>query len=136
MPCEITVHLKNGKTVTKTVEDYEGFLTRPMSLAQATEKAVFLCRQIEDAMRDRDFLIGGQRHALFIDGQRDDAGAVALRHGQHFRRPLLAVFRLMELMMALPGMRFSASSTTSASVLSIKIGAGTRVAIFSRMAEM
>ena len=38
MPCEITVHLKNGKTVTKTVEDYEGFLTRPMSLAQATEK--------------------------------------------------------------------------------------------------
>ena len=33
-------------------------------------------------------------------------------------------------------MRFSASSTTSASVLSIRIGAGTRVAIFSRMAEM
>jgi hypothetical protein len=37
--------------------------------------------------------------------------------------------RLMELMSALPGMRFSASSTTSASVESTKMGAGTRVAI-------
>jgi hypothetical protein len=33
-------------------------------------------------------------------------------------------------------MRFSASSTTSASVESTKTGAGTRVAIFSRMEEM
>ena len=38
MPCEITVHLRSGKTVTRTVNDYDGFLTRPMSLAQATEK--------------------------------------------------------------------------------------------------
>ncbi len=34
-------------------------------------------------------------------------------------------------MIALPGVRFSASSSTSASVVSIRIGAGTRVAIFS-----
>ena len=39
--------------------------------------------------------------------------------------------RLMELMIAFPGTRFSASSITSASVESISIGAGTRVAIFS-----
>ncbi len=42
----------------------------------------------------------------------------------------------MELMIALPGMRFSASSITSASVESTVIGAGTRVAIFSRMLLM
>jgi 2-methylcitrate dehydratase len=38
MPCEITIYLKNGKTLSKTVEDYEGFLTRPMTMASATEK--------------------------------------------------------------------------------------------------
>jgi 2-methylcitrate dehydratase len=38
MPCEITIHLKSGKTVTRTVDDYEGFLTRPMSWESATEK--------------------------------------------------------------------------------------------------
>jgi 2-methylcitrate dehydratase len=38
MPCEITIHLKSGKTVTKTVDDYEGFLTRPMSWESATGK--------------------------------------------------------------------------------------------------
>lgn len=38
MPCEITIHLKSGKTVTKTVDDYEGFLTRPMSWESAAEK--------------------------------------------------------------------------------------------------
>ena len=42
--------------------------------------AVLLCRQIEDAMCDRDFLVRGQRHALFIDGQRDYSRAVALCH--------------------------------------------------------
>ncbi|MGO8806700.1 MAG: MmgE/PrpD family protein [Candidatus Bathyarchaeia archaeon] len=38
VPCEITIHLRNGKTVTKTVDDYEGFLTRPMSMGSAMEK--------------------------------------------------------------------------------------------------
>jgi len=38
MPCKITVRLKGGETVARTVEDYEGFLTRPMNMAQATEK--------------------------------------------------------------------------------------------------
>src|ERR1035438_6142128 len=44
--------------------------------------------------------------------------------------------RLIELMMARPGIRFRASSTTSASVESTRMGAGTRVAIFSRMEVM
>ena len=56
--------------------------------------AVLLCRQIENAMRDRDLLVRGQRHALFIDGQRDYACAIALRHWQHFRGALLAVFEI------------------------------------------
>ncbi len=38
MPCKITIHLKNGETVSKAVDDYEGFLTRPMSFASAAEK--------------------------------------------------------------------------------------------------
>lgn len=38
MPCEITVDLKNGEHMTRTVDDYEGFLTQPMSFARATEK--------------------------------------------------------------------------------------------------
>jgi hypothetical protein len=33
----------------------------------------FLRRQIEDAMRDRNFFVRGQRHAFFVDGQRDHA---------------------------------------------------------------
>jgi hypothetical protein len=39
-------------------------------------------------------------------------------------------------MIALPGMRFNASSTTSASVLSTRIGAGTRVATYSKIEVM
>ena len=45
-------------------------------------------------MRDRNFFVGGQRHAFFVDGQRDYAGAVALGHRQHFRGALLAVFEV------------------------------------------
>src|SRR5712671_3680183 len=55
---------------------------------------VLLCSQIEDAMRDRNFPVRGQRHALFIDGQCDDTRAIALRHRQHFRGTLLAVFEI------------------------------------------
>ena len=44
--------------------------------------------------------------------------------------------RLIELIMALPGMRLRASSTTSASVESTRTGAGTRVAIFSKIEVM
>src|SRR6266513_127489 len=44
--------------------------------------------------------------------------------------------RLIELMIAFPGIRLSASSTTSASVESTRIGAGTRVAIRSRIDVM
>jgi 2-methylcitrate dehydratase len=51
MPCEITVRLKNGKTVTRAVEDYEGFLTRPMSFVQATEKFTSLTSKFIDEIR-------------------------------------------------------------------------------------
>jgi 2-methylcitrate dehydratase len=51
MPCEITIHLRNGKTVTRTAEDYEGFLTRPMNLAQATEKFTTLTSKFIDEDR-------------------------------------------------------------------------------------
>jgi len=51
MPCEITVHLRSGKTVTRTVDDYEGFLTRPMNLAQATAKFAGLTSKFIDEDR-------------------------------------------------------------------------------------
>ncbi len=38
MPCEIAVRLKNGKSFSHAVDDYEGFLTRPMTMAHAIEK--------------------------------------------------------------------------------------------------
>ena len=45
-------------------------------------------------MRNRNFPVRRQRHALFIDGQRDYSRAVSLRHRQHFRSPFLAVFQI------------------------------------------
>jgi 2-methylcitrate dehydratase len=53
MPCEITIYLNNGKIVSKKVEDYEGFLTRPMSLARATEKFSSLVSGFIDEERKR-----------------------------------------------------------------------------------
>lgn len=38
MPCEITVRLKNGKTICRKTDDYEGFITKPMSFDRALEK--------------------------------------------------------------------------------------------------
>ncbi len=38
MPCHITVHLKDGRTLEKEKRDYEGFVTRPMSWATAEKK--------------------------------------------------------------------------------------------------
>ena len=55
---------------------------------------ILLRSQIEDAMRDRHLLLRGQRHAVFVDGQRNHRRAVALRHRQNFRRPLLAIFQI------------------------------------------
>ncbi|MGA3110526.1 MAG: MmgE/PrpD family protein [Candidatus Bathyarchaeia archaeon] len=56
MPCEITIHLKNGKTVTKAVEDYEGFLTRPMNLAGAIEKFSSLVSGFIDEERKKKII--------------------------------------------------------------------------------
>jgi 2-methylcitrate dehydratase len=53
MPCEITVHLRSGKTITRKVDDYEGFLTRPMNLAQATEKFTTLTSKFVDEDRKK-----------------------------------------------------------------------------------
>ncbi len=38
MPCEITVELNDGKVVEEKVDDYEGFLTRPMGWGLAIKK--------------------------------------------------------------------------------------------------
>ncbi len=38
MPCRITVHLKDGRTLETEKRDYEGFVTRPMSWATAEAK--------------------------------------------------------------------------------------------------
>jgi 2-methylcitrate dehydratase len=57
MPCKITVHLKSGKTVTRAVDDYEGFLTRPMIFEQATEKFNSLTSKF----------VGGNRRKRIID---------------------------------------------------------------------
>ena len=56
--------------------------------------AVLVHRQIEDALGDGQLLLPGQRHAVFVDGQRDDGRAVALGHRQNFRRALLAIFQV------------------------------------------
>ena len=39
-------------------------------------------------------LVGSERHALLVDGERDDRGSVAARHGQHQAGALLAVFQV------------------------------------------
>ena len=56
MPCEITIRLKNGKTVAKAVDDYEGFLTRPMSWADVTEKFSLLVSGFVDKDRKKEIL--------------------------------------------------------------------------------
>ena len=38
MPCQITVYLRNGEKASRSVDDYEGFLTRPMTFVLAAEK--------------------------------------------------------------------------------------------------
>ena len=53
MPCEITVHLKDGKTVTRAVDDYEGFLTRPISMAQAAKRFFTLTSTFIDQDRKK-----------------------------------------------------------------------------------
>lgn len=54
MPCEIAVHLKNGKTVERMTNDYEGFFTRPMSFERTREKFDKLVSQfIGESLRAR-----------------------------------------------------------------------------------
>jgi 2-methylcitrate dehydratase len=56
IPCEITIHLKNGRAVTKAVDDYEGFLTRPMKMASAIEKFTSLVSSFIDEERRKKII--------------------------------------------------------------------------------
>jgi len=56
LPCEITVRLRNGKTVTRTVDDYEGFLTRPMDASGAIEKFSSLVSGFIDEERKKKII--------------------------------------------------------------------------------
>lgn len=38
MPCSITIGTRDGRTLTKEIEDYEGFLTHPMDWRMVTRK--------------------------------------------------------------------------------------------------
>ena len=66
MPCEITIHLRNGKAVTKAVDDYEGFLTRPMNITSAIEKFTSLVSSIIDEERKKR-IIDAVTHLEDID---------------------------------------------------------------------
>jgi 2-methylcitrate dehydratase len=56
LPCETTIHLRNGKTITKTVDDYEGFLTRPMDITGAIEKFTSLVSGFIDEDRQKKII--------------------------------------------------------------------------------
>ena len=73
------------------------FLARRDGQSQGIEdqvdaaQTVFFRRQFVDPFGDRDFLIGRQRHAVFVNGQGNHGRAVTPRHGQHFRSSLFAI---------------------------------------------
>ena len=63
MPCSVTIRLKDGRSLEKSADDYEGFFTRPMSWEVAAEKFHSLASsrvpeglrmKIEDAVRRLD----------------------------------------------------------------------------------
>jgi 2-methylcitrate dehydratase len=56
MPCEITIYLKNGKTLSKTVEDYEGFLTQPMSMESSAKKFSLLVSGFIDDKKEKTII--------------------------------------------------------------------------------
>ena len=45
-------------------------------------------------MGDGHLAIGGERHALLVDGESDNRCSVTARHGQHEAGALLAVFQV------------------------------------------
>lgn len=38
MPCRVTIHMRDGRVVERSADDYEGFFTRPMGWRRAVEK--------------------------------------------------------------------------------------------------
>ena len=60
----------------------------------ARADAVLFRSQFIDAFGNGGFLFGGQRHAFFIDGERDHGSTVALGHRQNFGGALLTIFQI------------------------------------------
>jgi 2-methylcitrate dehydratase len=53
MPCRIAVHLVDGRVLHAERRDYAGFVTRPMTWEQATDKLVRLTPRVDPARRAR-----------------------------------------------------------------------------------
>ncbi len=76
------------------------FLTCGDGQRQRVEDQVFGAQavpvdgKIANAMRDGQLFVGGQRHALFVDGEGDDGRAITAGHGQHLPRTLFAVLKI------------------------------------------
>src|SRR5262249_55252094 len=56
--------------------------------------AVFLRRQLINTLGDCDFLVGGERHSFFVDGERNHRRPIALGHWQDLGSALLAIFQV------------------------------------------
>jgi 2-methylcitrate dehydratase len=56
MPCRIVVHLRDGRTLTKEKQDYEGFHTRPMTWRTVADKFERLSGAFADAALRKEIL--------------------------------------------------------------------------------
>ena len=56
MPCRIMVHLRDGRTLTKEKQDYEGFHTRPMTWRTVADKFERLSGAFADAALSKEIL--------------------------------------------------------------------------------
>jgi 2-methylcitrate dehydratase len=56
MPCRIVVHLRDGRTLTKEKQDYEGFHTRPMTWRTVADKFERLSGAFADAVLRKEIL--------------------------------------------------------------------------------
>ena len=45
-------------------------------------------------VRDSHLFVCGQRHAIFVNGERDHRRAIALGHRQHLRRAIFSVLQI------------------------------------------
>ncbi len=56
MPCRIMIHLRDGRTLTKEKQDYEGFHTRPMTWRTVAHKFERLSGALTDAALRKEIL--------------------------------------------------------------------------------